>query len=91
MDRKLMNTLLSKTEQITIEYKLSSNGINDETACSFSNIYGGYIILCENPCTTVEDIMKHYDLSRSTIFRDYEAIKKALGADCHSNRSLWPR
>ena len=89
MDRKLLNELLSKTEQITIEYKLSSNGINDETACSFSNIYGGYIILCENPCTTVEDIMKHYDLSRSTIFRDYEAIKKALGCTCNKKPGMW--
>ena len=33
-------------------------------------------MICENSYTTVEDIMKHYDLSRFTIFRDYEAIKK---------------
>lgn len=48
-----------------------------------------YSIICENPCTTVEDIMKHYDLSRSTIFRDYEAIKKALGCTYSKKTGMW--
>ena len=43
-----MRQLLSKDEKITIEYKECQNGIYDdvyETVCSFSNRYGGYIIM----------------------------------------------
>lgn len=48
MTTELMRQLLSKDEKITIEYKECQNGIyNDvyETVCSFSNRYGGYIIM----------------------------------------------
>ena len=48
MTTELMRQLLSKDEKITIEYKECQNGIYDdvyETVCSFSNRYGGYIII----------------------------------------------
>ena len=48
MKTELMRQLLSKDEKITIEYKECQNGIYDdvyETVCSFSNRYGGYIIM----------------------------------------------
>ena len=48
MTTGLMRQLLSKDEKITIEYKECQNGIYDdvyETVCSFSNRYGGYIIM----------------------------------------------
>ncbi len=48
MTTELMRQLLSKDEKITIEYKECQNGIYDdvyETVCSFSNRYGGYIIM----------------------------------------------
>ena len=48
MTTELMRRLLSKDEKITIEYKECQNGIYDdvyETVCSFSNRYGGYIIM----------------------------------------------
>ena len=43
-----ISELLSKDEKITIEYKACQNGIQEdvyETVCSFSNRYGGYIIM----------------------------------------------
>lgn len=43
-----MRELLTKNEKITVEYKACQNGIHDdvyETVCSFSNRYGGYIIM----------------------------------------------
>ena len=43
-----MRELLTKDEKITVEYKACQNGIYDdvyETVCSFSNRYGGYIIM----------------------------------------------
>lgn len=48
MTTELMRQLLSKDEKITIEFKECQNGIYDdvyETVCSFSNRYGGYIIM----------------------------------------------
>ena len=48
MTTELMRQLLSKDEKITIEFKECQNGIHDdvyETVCSFSNRYGGYIIM----------------------------------------------
>ena len=48
MTTELTLQLLSKDEKITIEYKECQNGIYDdvyETVCSFSNRYGGYIII----------------------------------------------
>ena len=48
MTIELMQELLSKDERITVEYKKCQNGIQDdvyETVCSFSNRYGGYIIM----------------------------------------------
>lgn len=51
MTTELMRQLLSKDEKITIEYKECQNGIYDdvyETVCSFSNRYGGYIIMGVN-------------------------------------------
>ncbi len=48
MTTELMHQLLSKDEKITTEYKECQNGIYDdvyETVCSFSNRYGGYIIM----------------------------------------------
>jgi len=48
MTIEFMKNLLNTREKITIEYKECQNGIyNDvyETVCSFSNRYGGYIIL----------------------------------------------
>lgn len=48
MTTELMCQLLSKDEKITIEFKECQNGIFDdvyETVCSFSNRYGGYIIM----------------------------------------------
>lgn len=48
MTTEFMRNLLSKDEKITVEYKACQNGIQDdvyETVCSFSNRYGGYIIM----------------------------------------------
>lgn len=48
MTTEFMRDLLSKDEKITVEYKACQNGIQDdvyETVCSFSNRYGGYIIM----------------------------------------------
>ncbi len=57
MTTEFMKELLSKDEKITVEYKLCQHGIqNDvyETVCSFSNRYGGYIIMgVENDGTPV--------------------------------------
>ena len=42
------NRLLSEGEGLTIEYKKCVDGLNNsvfETVCSFSNRYGGYILL----------------------------------------------
>lgn len=53
MTTELMRQLLSKDEKITIEYKECQNGIYDdvyETVCSFSNRYGGYIIMGVKDC-----------------------------------------
>ena len=43
-----MRNLLSKDEKITVEYKNCQHGVQEdvyETVCSFSNRYGGYIIM----------------------------------------------
>lgn len=48
MTAEKMQELLTKDEKITIEYKECQNGIQEdvyETVCSFSNRYGGYIIM----------------------------------------------
>lgn len=48
MTAQLMQELLLKDEKIAVEYKECKNGIHDdvyETVCSFSNRYGGYIIM----------------------------------------------
>lgn len=48
MTAELMRGLLLKDEKVTVEYKECRNGIYEdvyETVCSFSNRYGGYIIM----------------------------------------------
>lgn len=48
MTINLMQELLSKDEKLTVEYKECQNGIHEDvyqTVCSFSNRYGGYLIL----------------------------------------------
>ena len=48
MTSDFMKELLSKDEKITVEYKNCQYGIQEdvyETVCSFSNRYGGYIIM----------------------------------------------
>lgn len=48
MTTEFMRDLLTKRKKITIEYKECRNGIHNdiyETVCSFSNRYGGYIIM----------------------------------------------
>lgn len=48
MTIEFMRDLLSKDEKITVEYKTCQYGIQEdvyETVCSFSNRYGGYIIM----------------------------------------------
>lgn len=48
MTSEFMRNLLSKDEKITVEYKSCQYGIQEdvyETVCSFSNRYGGYIIM----------------------------------------------
>ena len=48
MTTEFMRDLLSKNEKITVEYKTCQCGIQEdvyETVCSFSNRYGGYIIM----------------------------------------------
>jgi ATP-dependent DNA helicase RecG len=48
MTAEFMQKLLSKDEKITIEYKECQKEIQDDvydTVCSFSNRYGGYIIM----------------------------------------------
>ncbi|SKC04904.1 DeoR-like helix-turn-helix domain-containing protein [Lachnospiraceae bacterium] len=38
---------------------------------------------------TVEQVMAEFDISRSTVFRDYAKIKKITGAVYDKNESLW--
>lgn len=48
MTAEFMRDLLSNEEKITVEYKTCQYGIQEEvyeTVCSFSNRYGGYIIM----------------------------------------------
>ena len=48
MTSEFMRDLLTKDEKITVEYKTCQHGIQEdvyETVCSFSNRYGGYIIM----------------------------------------------
>ena len=48
MTIEFMRDLLSKDEKITVEYKTYQHGVQEdvyETVCSFSNRYGGYIIM----------------------------------------------
>ena len=48
MTIEFMRDLLSKDEKITVEYKICQHGVQEdvyETVCSFSNRYGGYIIM----------------------------------------------
>ena len=48
MTIEFMGDLLSKDEKITVEYKTCQHGVQEdvyETVCSFSNRYGGYIIM----------------------------------------------
>ena len=48
MTTEFMRDLLSKDEKITVEYKTCQHGIQEDvydTVCSFSNRYGGYIIM----------------------------------------------
>ena len=48
MTIEFMRDLLSKDEKITVEYKTCQHGVKEdvyETVCSFSNRYGGYIIM----------------------------------------------
>ena len=48
MTIEYMRDLLSKDEKITVEYKTCQQGVQEdvyETVCSFSNRYGGYIIM----------------------------------------------
>ena len=48
MTIEFMRDLLSKDEKITVEYKNCQHGVQEdvyETVCSFSNRYGGYIIM----------------------------------------------
>ena len=73
-----MRELLTKDEKITVEYKAWQNGIHDdvyETVCSFSNRYGGYIII------GVEDGGKpelfEDDVFKITIPLNKEAAKEA--------------
>ena len=48
MTTESMKNLLTNDEKITIENKTCQHGIQEdvyETVCSFSNRYGGYIIM----------------------------------------------
>lgn len=48
MTTEKMRDLLSKSEKITVEYKACQSGVQEdvyETVSSFSNRYGGYIIM----------------------------------------------
>lgn len=48
MTKKLLEKLLTSGESYTIEYKKCINKLSEsvyETVCSFSNRYGGYILL----------------------------------------------
>lgn len=60
MTSEFMRNLLSKDEKITVEYKSCQYGIQEdvyETVCSFSNRYGGYIIMGAEDDGTVEMIL----------------------------------
>ena len=48
-----------------------------------------YNLICENKHLTVEQVMAEFDISRSTVFRDYAKIKKITGAVYDKNESLW--
>ena len=48
MTSEFMRDLLSKDEKITVEYKTCQHGVQEdvyEIVYSFSNRYGGYIIM----------------------------------------------
>ncbi len=57
MTSEFMRDLLTKDEKITVEYKSCQHGVQEdvyETVCSFSNRYGGYIIMgVENDGTPI--------------------------------------
>ena len=57
MTSEFMKDLLTKDEKITVEYKSCQHGVQEdvyETVCSFSNRYGGYIIMgVENDGTPI--------------------------------------
>ena len=38
---------------------------------------------------TVEQVMAEFDISRTTVFRDYAKIKKTAGAVYDKNESVW--
>ena len=66
MTSDFMKELLSKDEKITVEYKNCQYGIQEdvyETVCSFSNRYGGYIIMgVEAVSYTHLDVYKRQEL-----------------------------
>ena len=93
MTSEFMRDLLTKDEKITVEYKSCQHGVQEdvyETVCSFSNRYGGYIIMgVENDGTPiginpnmVKDMKKNFvnqlnnpDKMSPTLYLSIEDIK----------------
>lgn len=48
-----------------------------------------YNMICENIHLSVEQVMAEMDISRATVFRDYEKIKKVTGAMYDKKTSTW--
>lgn len=48
-----------------------------------------YNMICENLHLSVEQVMAEFDISRTTVFRDYAKIKKVTGAMYDKKTSTW--
>lgn len=109
---KMKELLSGKDEKITIEYKSCINEISEsvyETVASFSNRYGGWIIMrvqdggipvgvnrnaakdmiCENQKISVDDIAARLDVTRRTVLRDIQEIKRKVFLLYNKKESLW--
>lgn len=72
MTSEFMRDLLTKDEKITVEYKSCQHGVKEdvyETVCSFSNRYGGYIIMGAEDDGTPIGVKRNYGQGYEEKFR----------------------
>ena len=48
-----------------------------------------YNMICDSLHLSVEQVMAEFDISRSTVFRDYAKIRKVTGATYDKTTSTW--